>query len=190
MKVPRVSLAWIALLVIGLIAVFFGYHIFMASGSKENTGMSFDKVPQETGTLYSQPVSHPAVIQRQVESVPVPHIPAQTDEEVQQDAEPIRQTPPDAEYNEPHYMDPLEGTVHSSSEFGDNLRHPEQMIEIAPPLGTSRIVPAGLGSEESAPGGNTPSQFTPEMAQNGGEFMSGILAFDGSDGGGIGYSMI
>lgn len=187
MKVPRVSLAWIALLVIALVGVFFGYHIFMASS---NTGTHSEPVSQEIGQVFSPTASISSVIKPHTESLPIPRIPAQTEEEVQQDAEPVRQTPPDVDYNEPHYMDPLEGPVHSSSEFGDNLRHPEQMIEIAPPLGTSRIIPAGLGTDETAPGGNHPSQFTPEMAQNGGEFMSGIVAFDVSDGGGIGYSMI
>ena len=135
-----------------------------------------------------QPV-RPAPIQHQVERVPVPQVPAQVEEDLRHD-EPLYQTPPDVEYGEPEHMDPHEGPVHSMSEFGDNLRHPEQMIEVAPPLGTSRIVPAGLGSEKSAPGGNRSSEYAPEMAQNGGEFMSGIMAFDGSDGGGIAYSMI
>lgn len=195
MTVPRVSLAWIALLVIGLVVAFFGYHIFMASGNApQETGVQFGTMPQEPEFAQrptSIPSAQPASIRQQyhVEAVPIPHIPAQTEQEVQQD-EPLRQTPPDVEYGEPQHMDPLEGPVHSSSEFGDNLRHPEQMIEMAPPLGTSRIVPAGLGSEQTAPGGNRPSQFTPEMAQNGAEFMSGIVAFDGSDGGGIAYSMI
>ncbi len=195
MKVPRASMAWIAILIIVSVVVFFGYHIFAASKSSSiEQGVTFGALPQEPAFVQQTqnvPVARPAPIQQhRPEPVPVPQIPAQTEQEVQQDEEPLRQTPPDAQYGEPHHMDPLEGPVHSSSEFGDNLRHPEQMIEMAPPLGTSRVMPAGLGSENSAPGGNQPSQFTPEMAQNGGEFMSGIVAFDVSDGGGIGYSMI
>lgn len=136
-----------------------------------------------------QNASIPAIIHQNDERVPIPEVPAQTMQELQED-EPLRRTPPDVEYGEPHSLDPQEGPVHSVSEFGDNLRHPEQMIEVAPPLGSSRIMPAGLGSEKTAPGANRLSDYSPEMAQNGGEFMSGIMAFDGSDDSGIGYSMI
>ncbi len=195
MKVPRASLAWIAILIIVSVVVFFGYHILVASkSSPAESTVEFGTLPQEPSFVQhvqNVPRARPAPIQsHRIEPVPVPQIPAQTEQEVQMDEEPLRQTPPDAQYGEPQHIDPLEGPVHSSSDFGDNLRHPEQMIEMAPPLGTSRIMPAGLGSENTAPGGNQPSQFTPEMAQNGGEFMSGISAFDGTDGGGIAYSMI
>lgn len=185
MKVPRVSVAWIVVFILLSVIGFFGYHIFFAV-KPESPG--FGTVPQEQSVQGTQPpLAIP--VQAPVEKVPMPKVPAQTEEDLRAD-EPLRETPPDVEYGEPQYMDPLEGPVHSVSEFGDNLRHPEQMIEVAPPLGTSRIVPAGLGSEESAPGGNRPSEYAPEMAQNGGEFMSGIMAFDLTDGGGIGYSMI
>ena len=186
MKVPRVSVAWIVVFILLSVIGFFGYHIFFAA-KPEHTSSEFGVVPQEYQQMPSVPVQ--VQVQAPVEKVPMPKVPAQTEEDLRAD-EPLRETPPDVEYGEPQYMDPLEGPVHSMSEFGDNLRHPEQMIEVAPPLGTSRIVPAGLGSEESAPGGNRPSDYAPEMAQNGGEFMSGIMAFDLSDGGGIGYSMI
>jgi hypothetical protein len=188
MKVPRVSLAWILVMVLVSILVFFGYHILSAYDEKKELNQipMFESYPTES---FVQPPMRPAPIQPPQEAVPLPHVPAQTEEDLRE-PEPLQQTPPDVEYGEPQYMDPHEGPIHSMSEFGDNLRHPEQMIEVAPPLGTSRIVPAGLGSEKSAPGGNRPADYTPEMAQNGGEFMSGIMAFDGTDGGGIGYSMI
>jgi hypothetical protein len=51
------------------------------------------------------------------------------------------------------------------------------------------VIPSGLGSETSNNGGNRPQMYTPEMAQNGGEFMSGIFAYDTSEGG-IGYSLV
>jgi hypothetical protein len=188
MKVPRVSLAWIMILVLVSVIIFFGYHILSAYVDKKelNEVPLFESYPTES---FIQPPTRPAPIYPSQEVVPMPSVPAQTEEDLRE-PEPLQQTPPDAEYGEPHHIDPLERPVHSISNFGDNLRHPEQTIEVAPPLGTSRIVPSGLGSEKSAPGGNRPTDYTPEMAQNGGEFMSGILAFDGSDGGGIGYSMI
>jgi hypothetical protein len=76
------------------------------------------------------------------------------------------------------------------AEFGSNLRHPEQMMEQRPRAGIAGIVPSGLGSEQSRPGGHNAAGYSPEMVQNAGEFMNGIAAFDGSDGGGIGFSVI
>lgn len=198
MKVPRVSLAWIGIIIISCLVAFFGYHILKSiQGSSQSdiqglvaTGvLPMDEMQMESAhNTTVQPV-RPAPIQQLIERVPVPNVTAQPEEDLRQD-EPLAQTPPDVEYGEPQSIDPQEGPVHSMSEFGDNLRHPEQMIEVAPPLGTSRIVPGGLGSEKTAPGGNRPSEYAPEMAQNGGEFMSGIMAFDGTDGSGIAYSMI
>lgn len=187
MKVPRVSLAWIIVVIVVSLLAFFGFHILSAMGS--NTPQPIPMTQLYPTESFVQPPLRPAPLRASVEAVPMPQVPAQTEEDMRED-EPLQQTPPDKQQEEPHYADPHEGPVHSMSEFGDNLRHPEQMIEVAPPLGTSRIVPSGLGSEKSAPGGNRPSDYTPEMAQNGSEFMSGIMAFDGSDGGGIGYSMI
>jgi hypothetical protein len=195
MNAPRVSIAWILTLIFACIIAFFGYHILSAMNNTKseltmqsisNMGvMPMDEMIQQK----NQNVAIPAMVEQQVERVPIPEVPAQTKQDLEED-EPLRRTPPDVEYGEPHSLDPHGGPVHSVSEFGDNLRHPEQMIEVAPPLGTSRMVPSGLGSEKTAPGNNRPSEYSSEMAQNGGEFMSGIMAFDGTDGGGIGYSMI
>jgi hypothetical protein len=75
------------------------------------------------------------------------------------------------------------------AEFGSNLRHPEQMVEHHPSTGMGQVVASGLGSEASGPGGNSMVGYAPEMAQNGGEFMSGITAFDMSEMGSA-YSML
>jgi hypothetical protein len=97
------------------------------------------------------------------------------------------ETPPSIEYPDPEAIDPMEQVVNSESEFGDNLRHPEQTIEMQPPIGSLRAISS---DEPPSMGGNESVQYSPELAQNGGEFMSGIFAFDGTDGGGVGYSMI
>jgi hypothetical protein len=119
----------------------------------------------------------------------MPVVVGQTEEDLR-DTRPVSETPPTVQYAEPEAQDPLEGTVNGESEFGDTLRHPEQMIEMQPPLGSMRVPASGLGSDKGSVGGNLSVQYAPEMAQNGGEFMHGIMAFDGSDAGGIGYSMV
>lgn len=184
MKVPRVSLAWIAVLVVLSILVFFTYHIFVAKSNSDSEPKAFGVLPNEAHPR--RPSSH-APVRVLEERVPLPAVPAQTEEDLRAD-EPLRATPPDAHYEEPESTDPLEAPVHSMSEFGDNLRHPEQMIEMAPPLGTSRMVPAELGSEATSAGRHRPAEYAPEMVQNGGEFAD-IVAYEGGDAG-IAYSML
>ena len=131
------------------------------------------------------------VIQHYVDPLPVPEVVGQTEEDLRA-TRPVSETPPTVTYGEPEAQDPMEGTsgINMESEFGDNLRHPEQMVEIAPPMGTMRVSASGLGSDAPPKaGGNRPVNYSPELAQNGSEFMSGIFAFDGSDDG-IGYSMV
>lgn len=60
----------------------------------------------------------------------------------------------------------------------DNLRHPERMFNAGPEhTGTKQAVESGIaGDTKGAP---SPSgKFSPDFAQNGGEFMSGIFAND------------
>jgi len=76
-----------------------------------------------------------------------------------------------------------------SSEFGNNFRHPEQMIEMRPPSSMESAMQSQIASERSGPGTNNAVGFAPEMAQNGGEFMRGIGAFDTTEIG-TGFSMI
>jgi len=118
----------------------------------------------------------------------MPSVPAQTE----QDLRALKQhmeTPPPVKYESPEAIDPLQRTVHMNAEFGSNLRHPEQMIEMRPAVTMKRVVASGLASEHSSPGGHTSVAYNPEMIQNGGEFMDGISAFDTSDMG-TGYALI
>jgi hypothetical protein len=129
----------------------------------------------------------PAPVYQPPAPVPMPRVAAQTEEDLRE-TRPVNQTPPDVYYPEPDAVDPYEGNSNEAY-FGDNLRHPEQMMEMAPAQGTGNIVSSGLGSHVTYQGDNEGSVFDPEMAQNGGEFMSGISAFEGGDGG-IGYSSL
>jgi hypothetical protein len=194
---PRISVAWLLVFVVLAAVAFFGYHIYEASKPKaaENNpgpvlnGLAAYNDPKEDVAPLEMEILGPAV-EPVVEPLPMPDVVGQTEEDLRE-TRPIQQTPPDAIYPDPEPVDQTEGAVHSESEFGDNLRHPEQTIEVAPPLGTLRMVQSGEGSEEPTPtfvGKHDPTVYSPEMAQNGGEFMSGIWAYDGGDG--FGFSTI
>lgn len=118
----------------------------------------------------------------------MPAVPGQTEEDLRT-PEPLQASPPATQYDIPEATDPLNKNVYMSSEFGSNFRHPEQMMERHPGIGMGNVVAAQIGSEQSGPGGNNAAGYAPEMAQNGGEFMAGISAFDVSESG-VAYSML
>ena len=62
--------------------------------------------------------------------------------------------------------------VNSTVPIKDNLRHPERMFNAGGAHdGTKRGVDSGIA-------GDTKGKFSPDFAQNGGEFMTGIFAND------------
>lgn len=200
MKSPRIPLSWIFISIVAIMFAFFGYQIYQASVGNTETETHTNTVT--SSIQYATPVMAvnqlPSAVQQEphapihkkIEEVhALPEVVGQTQEDLRAE-EPLQQTPRDVQYYEPAHTDPLEPIVHSSAEFGETLRHPEQMIEVHPPLGTARVSASGLGSDNSSQGGHNSVGYSPEMAQNGGEFMHGISAFDGSDGVGIGFSMI
>jgi hypothetical protein len=195
---PRTLFAWFIVLFLIASGIFFAYHIMDASNQTtvSNEGINgfhevnpvmpenaVSKTIQEDSTMY-EPLDY------HVEPQQMPRVVGQTEEDLRATRQ-VMETPPSIEYPEPEAQDPLETVANNEAEFGDNLRHPEQTIEIQPPMGTMRTPASDLSSDElPSLGGHQSVQYSPEMAQNGGEFMSGIFAFDISDGGGIGYSMI
>lgn len=183
---PRISTIWVLVAVALSVIAFFGYHIFQAYS--QPTEESFPKPVNLMGTENPM-IAQQAPVYIKPHPTPVPQVPAQTEEDLRE-TRPVNQTPPEIYYPEPEAVDPYETSQHNDAYFGDNLRHPEQMMEMAPPVSTGNVVSSGLGSHVTYQGGNDGNVFDPEMAQNGGEFMSGIVAFDGSDGGGIGYSAL
>lgn len=201
----RIPISWIFLAILVGIISFFGYHIFQATNTKHSdsdTGfieskkavsfhpsvMTHEEVPEPQHSADS--VAHTAEdMDAPVVTNQMPNVPAQTEHDLRATRQ-VQETPPSIQYDSPEEMDPLNRVVHMDAEFGSNLRHPEQMIERRPRAGIAGIVPSGLGSEASRPGGNNAAGYAPEMAQNGGEFMTGISAFDGSDSGGIAFSVI
>ena len=69
-------------------------------------------------------------------------------------------------------------SMNSEVPIKDNLRHPERMFNAGPEhSGTKQAVESGIAGETK--GAPSPSgKFSPDFAQNGGEFMSGIFAND------------
>ena len=75
-------------------------------------------------------------------------------------------------------MDPYMQNEESAS-IPERLRHPERMYKPAPNNDTRSIAEAsGVASESANQAANALQSFTPEFAQNGGEFMQGIFAND------------
>jgi hypothetical protein len=203
----RIPVSWLALVVVvGLIA-FFGYHIVQASSAKpvapvnkavpravESQGYTDEeqvRPPYMTHTdAHEQDETQHAEAAHRAQPAPkaMPRVVGQTEEDLRA-PEPLQATPPTTQYDPPEATDPMNKNVHMGAEFGSNLRHPEQMIERRPPPSMDYVVPSGLGSERSSGGGNRQVSFAPEFAQNGGEFMQGINAFDNSEVG-TGFSMI
>lgn len=73
-----------------------------------------------------------------------------------------------------------------SAAHPERLRHPERMFKPAPSNTSVDIgEAAGIASMSSSQASNALQAFTPEMAQNGGEFMQGIFANDSSEPGGF-----
>lgn len=112
----------------------------------------------------------------------MPEVPGQTTEELQA-PEPLQQRV-STKVEQNSASDPYESNDNSAM-FGSNLRHPEAAIE---PTGGNfgsleNEIVAGLASQVSKPTDLDKVQFSAEMAQNGGEFMSGIFAYDAGEGG-------
>jgi hypothetical protein len=202
---PRTLFAWVFVALLITAGIFFTYHIVdAASQPSEPNFNGFNEINPilPKNSLYENPVNttkgqdNDFALHAEPLDLPpeppqrMPVVIGQTEEDLRATRQVI-ETPPPIEYPEPEAKDPMETAVNSESEFGDNLRHPEQTIEIHPPMGSMRVMPSGMGSEEPPSlGGHDSVQYAPELAQNGGEFMSGIFAFDSSDGGGVGFSMI
>lgn len=96
---------------------------------------------------------------------------------------PNQEAPPD-----PPVIDRLPGPVDSdpydesygSSNIKDNLRHPERFFGPAPqPTNTQVALESGVAGIENSQPAISLQTFSPEMAQNGGQFMEGgIFASD------------
>jgi hypothetical protein len=89
--------------------------------------------------------------------------------------EEVRHTSPETAHDP--YMPSEESASHP-----ERLRHPERMYQPAPTNVTHDIAEAsGVASSASVQASNAMGSFTPEFAQNGGEFMQVIIANDSAE---------
>lgn len=115
--------------------------------------------------------------QETVQANTMPDVPGQTQEELKA-PEPLQE--PVALKVEAHSpLDPFEKSENVAM-FGSNLRHPEASIEPSKSSfgGLENEIASGLASQVTKPSDIDKAPFSAEMAQNGGEFMNGIFAFD------------
>lgn len=78
--------------------------------------------------------------------------------------------------------DPLRAP-NAPSEETQELRHPERLFEPAVKSKTTQVaVESGLASANANATSEALQAFSPEMAQNGGEFMEGVFPLDSTSG--------
>ena len=149
------------LILLGVAVILYVAHLLLKSYlNKSITWESFQSAPGPAPP-YSQPMNQepPRVVSPAGPSPP--------------NAETPSVPPPPPEKTKP--LDPYQET-NSETPIRDNLRHPENSF--GPGVensGTDLSVKSGVASNSSNPGA---SQFSPEFAQNGGDFMNGIGAHD------------
>ena len=151
----KIPIAWVILLVILAVFGFFGYHILQASnptGGPTHVNPVMRTLPEpaapvereaqsanpaqrevsrhEAHDSFDVADSAPAPVVHKQKPIPnrMPTVPGQSEEDLRS-PEPLQRTPPSIQYDLPEASDPLNRTVNMESEFGSNLRHPEQMIE-------------------------------------------------------------
>jgi hypothetical protein len=193
MTIPRISVAWLAVLLVVGLCLFFAYHIGRTVYAQSHTEEMINSYTKDA-PLLQRDSENPYAPHR--ESPPkgpdyappsgskdpaagLPFVPGQTEEDLRA-TDPVQATAPAHRYQPPGPKDPHAGPAYEPAEFGDNLRHPEGMFEIRPAPISETIVSSGMGSSISSPGGNSAIGYSREPAQNAGEFMKGIYAFDGS----------
>jgi len=108
--------------------------------------------------------------------IKMPQIPGQTTEEIIA-PEPLQQKV-DTTIEAPSSND-IYDKGEDTANFGSNLRHPESMVKaINDDFSLENEMASGTLNNKSSTNDN---DFYGEMAQNGGEFMKGINAYDSSD---------
>jgi hypothetical protein len=113
-------------------------------------------------------------------AVSIPKITGQSDEQIVT-PEPL-QDKIDTKIDTNSALDPYENNDNTAL-FGSNLRHPEASFEKSSSKFASleNEIASGVASRMSSSVEMDKVNFSAEMAQNGGEFMSGIFAYDNSE---------
>lgn len=194
MTAPRINIAWLVVGLLVFIVLFFMYHIGKAMyNNTSNNSNQENIIEKETNEAiqmkninYEQNVESQVtttefadVMQKPGVAQPMPEVVGQTEEDLR-NADPLQQKAPAYKYNKPQAHDIQAGDPYMEAEYGDNLRHPEAMFEQRVPQQSSYIASSGIGSHNSSPGGHNAIGYASENAQNAGEFMNGVYAFDTS----------
>jgi hypothetical protein len=165
-----------------LLAVFLGYALYRVCGLFMKkyflTGVQVDTFQGKPNAYTPAPVrvnESPPVVEQRGPVTPGGPNPPNT-------AVPT-ETSKESLLPEERANDPME-QLNSSVPIKDNLRHPERMFNAGGDhSGTKRALEAGIaGDTRGAP--EPVGKFSPEFAQNGGEFMTGIFANDFTKNGG------
>lgn len=149
---------------------------------EEEIPMNIPPAMQPAGKPKSQtPTSEPSQIREVVtEEQQMPEVPGQPEDELKE-PEPLQRRV-SQKVDEPSNYDKFEKGDNQAM-FGSNLRHPEAMITKTDGFATLELdVASQIASNVKKPEAVNDLPYNAEMAQNGGEFMKGISAFDTSEG--------
>jgi len=160
------------------------YDVPYKSDFEESPPMSIPPAVPAHEEIEQVPTSQPSPIRESVvDPQQPPLVPGQTQEDLKT-PEPLQQ-PIAQKVDTPSSKDPYDRQENAAL-FGSDLRHPEAMMVNSSSTFSSLDgeIAAGSANEVTRPADIQQVTFSAEMAQNGGEFMNGIFAFDGSDSGG------
>ena len=179
------------LLVVGSLVIFFLFQIGIVLWQRMNNSTKLRE--HLSGATYvddlrlsqhvspAQRLEEPAQVAAHQGGNPLPDIPGQTPEQVRT-PEPTQRPVNRPRAEEP---EPLESSLPQQEEAGftERLRHPEASFQRHPgDLGSmAPEVQAGRASPISSPGAANEQAFASELAQNGGELMNGLFAFDSQE---------
>ena len=160
--------------VLTFVVLFFGYQ-WWATSRRRSEGMRPVPVSERVPAALSQPeVAAPMKTAPPV-AEPMPEMPGRTEEEVLQ-KEPIQQRRIGGQ------QQPVTDDGLGPAQFGDNLRHPENLFhqpQGAPTMQYSDIE-SGRAAVQSTPLEGNQQVFSPEFAQNGGALIgNSMFAYDG-----------
>jgi len=165
------------LILLGVAVILYVAHLLLKSYlNKSLSWESFQSPPVPIRQSQNSIPSPAAVVRQEVSEEPLRVVSSAGPNPPNAETPSARPSPP--EKTKP--LDPYQ-EVNSETPIRDNLRHPENSF--GPGVqnsGTAISTNAGIASDSVKPGA---SQFSPEFAQNGGDFMNGIGAHDafGSD---------
>ena len=178
------------LLVVGSLVIFFLFQIGIVLWQRMNnstklrehlSGATYvDDLRMAQHVSPAQRVEEPAQVGVHQGGNPLPDIPGQTPEQVRRPEPTQRQVNRSrAEEPEPSELQPQQ----EEAGFTERLRHPEASFQRHPgDLGSmAPEVQAGRASAISSPGAANEQPFASELAQNGGELMNGLFAFDSQE---------